>query len=91
MQTISEHAKSDFFSLFAVAVEGSLSFTGVSVARKGCNSQTKHCASSREQVMCRTYIFCVLIVERVLIQNNYPAEKKKKEEKNCYGVVFFLI
>lgn len=79
------------FSSVLAAVKGNLSFTGVCVAKKGCNSQTKHCASSSKQVMCRTYSLWVLIMERALIQNNYPAGDKKKEKEGKKGsaVVFF--
>lgn len=77
------------FSSVLAAVKGSLSFTGVYVAKKGCNSQTKHCASSSKQVMCGTYPICVLIMERALIQNNYPVgwgkwKGGKKRLRSCF-------
>lgn len=58
--------------------------------KRGCNSQTKHSASSSKQVMCRTCSLCVLIMERALIQNNFPAGDKKKRRKKWLWSCFFF-
>lgn len=88
-QNISEHRALGFLLNLLLLLKEIWALQVFMWPKRGCNSQTKHSASSSKQVMCRTCSLCVLIMERALIQNNFPAgDKKKKGGKNGYEVVF---